>query len=288
MTSARRIGEAVRARLGASAVEHRPNHTGAGKLSYAVARGRERLWIRVASDADEHAALLRWSEHAARLSERYAAPPVLDLVLVEGRATLVFPHLVEPVATRADLAERSGPLLALLSALHADAELATALGPPVTAGQAFTDVWVTRFVADLTVIEGYVARDVHAWLSDEVEVLADLVAGPAFDQPVHSAVHRDPWHENLLLGPGHLWLLDWEDLAVGDPFVDEAIVLFDAHGPDTGWPATERHEVARRALMLDCVVDVAADWVEAANPLVRRSKEASYLAALEAYRALWP
>ena len=37
--------------------------------------------------------------------------------------------------------------------------------------------------------------------------------------------------------------------------------------------------------MLDAVVDVAADWVENTDPLVRRRKEAAYLAGLEAYRA---
>jgi hypothetical protein len=41
--------------------------------------------------------------------------------------------------------------------------------------------------------------------------------------------------------------------------------------------------------MLDAVVDVAADWVEAGllrdgDPLVRRQKEAAYLAGLEGYR----
>jgi hypothetical protein len=45
--------------------------------------------------------------------------------------------------------------------------------------------------------------------------------------------------------------------------------------------------VARRALMLDAVIDVAADWVENTDPVVRRRKEAAYLAALEAYRDLF-
>ena len=112
MTSARRIGEAVRARLGA-----------------------ERLWVRVAADEAEHEALQRWAEHAVRLAEQYAAPPVLDALLVEDRATLVFPHLDDPVATRADLARVADSLLGLLADLHADRELATALGPPVTAGR---------------------------------------------------------------------------------------------------------------------------------------------------------
>ena len=46
----------------------------------------------------------------------------------------------------------------------------------------------------------------------------------------------------------------------------------DAHGPDAAWPDTERHRVARRALCLDAVVDVAADWVEATDPVVRATR----------------
>ena len=46
----------------------------------------------MAADEEEHAALLRWAEHAARLSERYAAPPLLDRFVVAGGA-LVFPFL---------------------------------------------------------------------------------------------------------------------------------------------------------------------------------------------------
>jgi aminoglycoside phosphotransferase (APT) family kinase protein len=288
MSSARRIGEALRDLLAATSVEHRPNHTGATKLSYVVDRGGERLWVRVAADDDEHAALLRWGEHAARLSELYAAPPVLDRFVVEGRAALVFPFLPGPVATRADLAPRAGQLLAVLGGLHADTELAAALGPPVTAGQAFTDLWVARFVADLAITEGYVDRDEHLWLTEEVEALTALIAGPAFDEPVHSAVHGDPWHENLLLGEDRFWLLDWEDLAVGDPVVDEAIVHLDAYGHDTEWPDTERHRVARRALFLDAVIDVAADWVETADPVVRDVKDRAWRTGLEAYRAAYP
>jgi hypothetical protein len=75
---------------------------------------------------------------------------------------------------------------------------------------------------------------------------------------------------------------------VGDPVVDEAIVHMDAHGPDAGWPDTERHRVARRALFLDAVVDVAADWVETADPVVRETKERGWRAALEVYRAAYP
>ena len=108
--------------------------------------------MRVAADEEEHAALLRWAEHAARLSERYAAPPLLDRFVVAGGLPWCSRSSTPP-SRRSDLASWTDELLAVLGALHADAELAAALGPPVTAGQAFTNVWISRFVADLAVIE---------------------------------------------------------------------------------------------------------------------------------------
>ena len=298
MSSVSRVGEALHAALAADTVAHRPNHAGAGRLSFAVARGADRFWARVAADDAEHRALLRWAVHADLLAERYAAPPVLEVLTVEGRAGLLFPFLDAPVATRDRLADRADDVLAVLADLHADAGLAESLGPPTTAGHSFTQVWLTRLEADLAVVEGYVAPDVHAWMVDEVDVLADLVAGPAFAEPVRAPVHGDPWHENLLLGPDRFWLLDWEDLTVGDPVVDDAILLADACGPEVAaWhgrrPArdpdeADRLEVACRALMLDAVVDVAADWVENHDPVVRQAKERGWQAALEAYRTAYP
>jgi hypothetical protein len=149
-------------------------------------------------------------------------------------------------------------------------------------------LWLRRFESDLDIIEGYVGKDLHAYLCDEVDALGALV--DSLDTPAHAAVHGDPWHENVLVATDRIWLLDWEDLSVGDPAVDDAILRHDALGTDPHhWPDGLVHVVARRALMLDAVVDVAADWVEAGrlrggDPLVRRRKEAAYLAGLETYR----
>lgn len=271
--------------LGVDHVVHHPNHTGPGKLSFTASRGSTALWVRVAADAEEAAALARWAASSSSL-EAYAAPPVLDVATVDGRTTLVLPHLPDPVATRATFPESA--VLSVIARLHADRDLASRLGPPVTAREAFTSVWVERFEADLDVVEGFLARDEHVFLADEVAALVDALAAPAFDVEVHAAVHGDPWHENVLLRPGHdpgLWLLDWEDLAVGDPVVDEAIALAEAHGPHgDGWPDGERYDVASHCLVLDGIVDVAADWVEATDPVVRAAKEAAYRSALAAYR----
>ncbi len=298
MSSVSRVGKALHDALAADTVAHRPNHAGAGTLSFEVTRGAHRLRARVAADDAEHRALLRWAAHADLLAERYAAPPVLEVLDVAGRAGLLLPFLDAPVATRAGLADRADEVLGVLADLHADNGLAEALGPPTTAGHSFTQVWLTRLEADLAVVEGYVAPDVHAWLTGEVDALADLVAGPAFAEPVRAPVHGDPWHENLLLAPDRFWLLDWEALALGDPVVDDAILLSDAFGPEAAaWhdrrPALDPHEAVRlevacRALMLDAVVDVAADWVENHDPVARQAEERGWRAALEAYRTAYP
>ncbi len=282
--SVRRVRDALVAALGPDThVEHRANHTGVGKLSFAVTVGRRRFWAKVAADDDADWPLTTWSRVADVLAERHAAPPVLEVLAIGGRTALLFPFIDAPVATRAMLHERYDEAQSILTGLHSDVALADLLGTPTTTAGCFRKVWLERFVADLDVIEGYVGKDLHAYLSDEVDELGALV--DALDIPARSAVHGDPWHENFLVAPDRLWLLDWEDLAVGDPAMDDAILRHDAVGTDPHhWPDDPVHAVARRALMLDAVIDVAADWVENTDPLVRRQKEAAYLAGLESYR----
>jgi hypothetical protein len=286
--SARRVGDALVSQLDTvlgpgALVEHRANHAGAGKLSFAVRTGGERLWATVAADAGSDEALATWARVATLLADRHGAPPVLDVLTVDGRTALLFPYVEAPPATRSTLRTRYDDARALLTGLHADTELAGLLGGPTTTADCFHAVWLARFEADLDVIEGYVAKDLHAYLAEEVDTLGALVAG--LDSPARAAVHGDPWHENVLVAADRLWLLDWEDLAVGDPVVDDAILRHDALGTDLRhWPDGPAYAVARQALMLDAVVDVAADWVEHGDPAVRRRKEAAYLAGLEAYR----
>jgi aminoglycoside phosphotransferase (APT) family kinase protein len=283
--SVRLVREALVAALGPGArADHRTNHAGAGKLTFSVRVGERRLWAKVAADRDEDARLATWAAVAGLLTERHAAPPLLDVLEVHGRTALLFAHVDAAPASRAALRRRYDEAARLLAGLHADRELAGLLGAPTTTAACFRTVWLERFEADLEIIEGYVAKDVHAYLAEQVELLGGLV-DPLTDE-VWSAVHGDPWHENLLIAPDRLWLLDWEELAVGDPVLDDAILVHDALGSDPRhWPDGPTYAVARRAVLLDTVVDVAADWVENAEPLVRRAKEAAYRAALEAYRA---
>jgi Ser/Thr protein kinase RdoA (MazF antagonist) len=265
-------------------VTHRHNHTGANKLSFEVRAGGEHLWVKVAANDKEETRLKAWASVATVLAERHAAPPVLDVLGVAGRTALVFPFLDVPVATPNTLRERYGEVKSILAGLHGDGALAELLGPPTTSAASFRDVWVTRFEADLNIIAGHVAPATHDYLAAEVEAFARLV--DSLDLQVSSAIHGDPWHENVLAGADRVWLLDWEHICVGDPVVDEAILLMHTHGPHpAAWPWGARYQIARRALMLDAAVDSAADWVQSADPDIRELKEQQYLEGLAAYRA---
>jgi aminoglycoside phosphotransferase (APT) family kinase protein len=263
---------------------HRHNHTGTSKLSFEVVAGGERLWAKVAANDEEDAGLRTWALVARHLTDRHAAPPVLEVVQIAGRTTLLFPFLDGEVGRHATVRDRYFEVQAVLDGLHADRDLAERLGAPTTSAAALREVWVSRFEADLDIISGYVPPDVHQYLAAEVDVLEGLV--DSLDQEVHVAVHGDPWHENVLFTPERVWLLDWEELSVGDPVVDDAILLMDARGAQArGWPRGERFEAARRALLLDAAIDNAADWVQNSHPAIRAWKEQAYLRGLETYRS---
>ena len=282
------VRQALEVVLGSGAVvTHRHNHTGTDKLSFEIHVHGERWWARVAADDDEEASLQTWASVATLLTERHGAPPVLEVLDVAGRTGLLFPFIEDPVATRSTMRDRYADVKAVLDGLHADRDLAERLGDPTTSGAVFRDVWVSRFEADLRVIAGHVAPEVYEYLEAEVELLGNLA--DSLDRRVHNPIHGDPWHENVLVRSEGVWLLDWEDLSVGDPVVDHAILLMEARGARPGgWPTGRRYEVARRALMLDAAVDSAADWVQNSDPMIREEKEKEYLDGLAAYRATAP
>ena len=99
--SVRRVRDALEAALGPGAhVEHHANHTGVGKLSFAVRVREERLWVKVAADTAEDQSLATWARVAALLAERHAAAPVLDVLEVAGHTALLFPYVDAPPADR--------------------------------------------------------------------------------------------------------------------------------------------------------------------------------------------
>ena len=281
MTTAR-VREALEVALGPGAVAtHRHNHTGTGKL-FDVLAGRAHLWAKVAADDEEDAALRTWASVAALLAERHSAP--------RCSRSSTSPATRDCCSRSSTPRWRPGPPCRrgtprcrpcwTVSTPIVTSRSGSAVRQP--AGRSSREVWVSRFETDLRIIAGHVAPDVHAYLATEVEVLSGLV--DSLEDRVHVAIHGDPWHENVLLASDRVWLLDWEDLSVGDPVIDDAILRMDVLGSDD-WPAGARFDIARRALLLDAALDGAADWVENSDPAIRAGKERAYLEGLAAYRA---
>lgn len=214
------------------------------------------------------------------------------------------PRLGLPPADTAYLQQNGASLLSLLDRLHHDGDLGSALttNRPVTAGEVFRKTWVRRFTEDLAIIRDrvpFVDEKLFRWMRTETAELELSTRSPDFDVVVRAPTHGDLWTENILVDVDRYWILDWDDLAIGDPVVDDAVLLFNLYGGDLDrWSAdrppldpSERHrfEVAARTQLLDLVIDTLADWVELPVDTpdieqVRSDKEAVHRSALADYR----
>ena len=59
------------------------------------------------------------------------------------------------------------------------------------------------------------------WATDQVEEIRRLAKrSAAFHVPADSVVHGDLWEGNVLVGPDRWWIVDWDDLDLGDPAKD--------------------------------------------------------------------
>lgn len=265
--------------------------------------------VKLSTDADDQQKLRRWFS-LGRTLERFRAPSVVDWVDIGVAAGLVFRHLPGRVPTLTD--EVVDGLLEPLSRLWVDQALADALasGTAITAGDAFLESFDRRFREDLAGIRAaappFVSDQLVRWLESEVEDLAGRVrAEPAFGEVLRSPVHGDLWLNNVLWMDRHSWwLLDWDDLRIGDPAADVASLL----GPTAGdlrplkgvarvadrLSASQRARLPLlgKATLLDWVIDPLSDWIDAdTSPAhaaeVRAEKARVHRAALDLYRAAW-
>jgi len=291
------------------AVRYVLNPGGFVNTSLQVRDGRRGLHVKLATTADGQAALRRWHELDAML-QTYRAPPILDWVDVGAAGGLVFPLL--DGAPPAPSSEVIASVLDQVRHLWADAELATRLsgGTAVTAADCYSRTYHDRFCADLAAIDRERPRFLSAGdLSYMREEVADLERrvreSPAFDEEVTSPTHGDLWLNNVLWQRSRSWwLLDWDDLQVGDPAMDLAMLA----GPTSTdvrplkhptqtfgaleGEAAKRLHLLGRASLLDWVIDPLADWIEAGaaavhEAAVRAEKERIHRDAISLYRELY-
>jgi hypothetical protein len=278
-------------------------------ISYHVSDGRTRLHVKLSDTREGRRSLARWHELDAVL-RRYRAPPILGTVRIGEAAGLVFPWLPGGAPSPDEGVVRS--VLACVRGLWADEELATRLatGPAVTAADCYAETYHDRFMADLAAIRRepppFVTSAVMAYMMREAHAMEDRIRRAAsFQQELTGPIHGDLWLDNVLWqAGGSWWILDWDDLRIGDPAMDLAMLtgptaadlrpLKHALVVDGSVPSEVRERLPHvaRASLLDWVIDPLADWIEAKvaprwRDEVRVEKQRLHTTALALYRELY-
>jgi len=287
------------------------NWGGFVNASFTVTDGEKAYHLKLADDDDVLAGLTRWQALRGLLEERYHAPPMLDWIRLRGTGFEgpLFQHVP---GHPADLAAQPGlfrEVLDFLQRLHGDEELAGALadnGVPSCA-EYFLGLYIDRFDQDLLIVAPdlppFVSLPMLDWMMGETRELEGLARDTAaFQFPASAPIHGDLWVNNILVTVDGQWaVIDWDDLALGDPALEYGILLGPLWReglysiedlehllpPD---PALrERFGLCLRAFLLDEIIDPLADWVESGfapehQAHVRAEKERKHKAALALYR----
>lgn len=282
-------------------IEEVPNPSGwYDNISCTVTDGATRLHVKLGTERGE---LCRSWDFRDVLAAHYRMPPILAWVELGSLAGICMPSIAGVAATEGLITE----IVGVVNALHADRSLAAALpAQPATVRQAFIDLWIERWYADLDEVEAgaamppFLSRETFDWLRAETSRVADLTWDEAFDARAVNAVHNDLHFGNMLVEPdGRWWLLDWDDLCRGDPAMDLAILLapqlergesVQRHLGLRDHTFVDRFAVCARAVLLDGVIDSLADWVLADDApsgadAIRAAKQAGHERTLAVYRA---
>jgi streptomycin 6-kinase len=294
-------------------VEYVLNWGGFVNRSFQVTDGRARLHLKLAHDPEILGALRRFWGIRAMMSERYHAPGAVARVDVPGTDYAgVLSRWIDG-APPEELDERlAAEIVRTMARLHGDRELAAHLpapATPATCADVYRGTYHARFIADLEFVTAerppFVPPERVEWMRGEALALeAAVAAAPAFAEPADAPTHGDLWLNNLLVtARGEWYVLDWDDLAPGDPALDWCMLFGPSRGDlrtvaDRALPPAvtadagvgERLRLYARASLLDWIIDPLADWIDATESPehldeVRAEKERIHREALGAYQA---
>ncbi|WP_199616413.1 aminoglycoside phosphotransferase family protein [Paenibacillus alkalitolerans] len=268
------------------------NPGGFGNLSIRLTDRRTRLHVKLAPPS-KAARLRQWAGVSDYLAEHYAAPRLVHAIDREIVPGYPYGLVFEYIEDATPLAETRNPEAALTGVmetaakLHCDDRLRGMLPKAETRtyAEAFEDEYISRFTDDLDGIRGsrellrdFVSDETISWFGEEIGRLRETVRQtPEFLLPAGDVVHNDLNGNNVLTcGKDGFRIIDWDDLSgQGDAAMDYSVLLWPlTHDPS--WPiwrekalagagasAVERLELYFRAKLLDDVIDVLADYVEA-------------------------
>lgn len=268
------------------------NPGGFSNLSVRITDEHKRLHVKLAPPYKE-ARLRQWADVSSYLSEHYTAPRLIqeiDCEVVPGYSYgLVFEYIDEatPLVNAANPEALLPGLLEITARLHRDFHFRAMLpeAQSRTYAEAFEEEYINRITEDLegiresrALLREFVSDESIAWFGDEIVRLRDIIRQtPAFQLPARDVVHNDLNGNNVLTyGRDSFRIIDWDDLSgQGDAAMDYSVLLwpFKDHRSwpiwreqivaGTGAATVERIELYFRAKLLDDVIDVLADYVEA-------------------------
>jgi thiamine kinase-like enzyme len=293
-------------------VRHVLNWGGFVNRSFRVTHGAAQYHLKLTKDPGILDGLQTWRELHSIL-ENYRAPRLIDWVEFPeiGYAGILFEHIDARPADLNSNHDLLGELITTVQRLHQDPEIQTYLErtrPAKTRFDYFVQTYIDRFTADLSIIEercpSFISHTLLGWMWEEVDRLreaANHVA--AFHRPAEAPVHGDLHEGNILVGDQGWFIVDWDDLALGDPALEFAVLLWpliyrkqkqwqDFALPDADTGFAQRLELCLRAQLLDEVIDTIADYVEAhevpsVQLEVQSVKRRQHEEALQRYRLLW-
>jgi aminoglycoside phosphotransferase (APT) family kinase protein len=291
------------------------NYGGFVNRSFKIVGAERAYHLKLTSDSWSLRGLARWRALHERLTDRYRAPAMRGWLQITDTpfAGPLFDWIdgTRPQAVDGAVRQRAAKTL---RRLHADRVLArhlARLGASIgSCAAAYLATYHDRFIEDLKLVRadppGFLEPGLIDWLAAEAESLAGLVqSSECFAVPADVASHRDLWLDNLTVTPDDtLFILDWDEIGLGDPMMDWAMLLGPnrarprpaaaADLPDDDFSAAEleRFELHARASLLDWIIDPLADWIEAAGhaeqrDAIRAANRRVSTQALERYRELY-
>jgi aminoglycoside phosphotransferase (APT) family kinase protein len=199
----------------------------------------------------------------------------------------------------------------VIAELHAEKALSSRLGPATTFGESYRESYAQRFASDLEFVRdnrpAFVSEARLEVMRSEALRMDDISrSNVAFQVTTSFVIHGDLWLNNILVTDVGEWsILDWDDLRIGDPMIDFAMLL----GPSGAdlrplklmdvlepWmrdhASRERLAFYGRASLLDWVIDSLADYLDAETlpehaSVIRREKERVHHEAFDLYRRLY-
>jgi aminoglycoside phosphotransferase (APT) family kinase protein len=282
--------------------------------SYRITDGQTIRHLKL-SQEQKATRLKQWVKISEHLTVHYKAPRLIGEVTQEITSGysygLVFDFIEgKPLSSISDPLPVIEKVLRSLHQLHADTEIRMAVASEdkgCSYADAFIDEYITRFEEDLQIIRAeqhlldFVTADTLDGFDKEVEALRIMVSQlPAFLRKATDIVHNDINWQNILVDNNHdFWIIDWDDLTVfGDAAMDYSVLLWPLYKSKdwtycrdlvidlAGRAVLERMEFYFRAKLLDDVIDVLADYVDAEH--VPELKEIAQKRAKEIHLRAYP